>query len=189
LAGVAGLLTEPPRDETGGRADRSLVVVAHRGPVQFARRNGRTVVERGAGGVVTALRHAARNTESMRWICAATSDEDRAVSARERWSNVPLGDGSCLMHMVDIDPDAHHAFYAVIANPLLWFLQHNLWDHALAPDITTRRVGCLDRGLCRGEQKVRTFAHGYRRRAAAQHGHDPGLPLLSRARDGACDAA
>jgi trehalose 6-phosphate synthase len=139
LANVAGLITEPPRDDTGDRrAAQSLVVVAHRGPVQFATRDGRTVVERGAGGLVTALRHVARNTESMRWICAAASDADRLVAARERWSNVPLGDGSCLMHMVDIDPDAHHAFYAVIANPLLWFIQHNLWDHALAPDITTR---------------------------------------------------
>src|SRR5262249_15551522 len=115
VGAVAGLLTEPPRDETGSRrADQSLVVVAHRGPVQFARRDGRAVVERGAGGLVTALRHVARNTESMRWICAAASDEDRAVAARERWSRVPLGDACCLMHMVDVDPNAHHAFYAVI---------------------------------------------------------------------------
>jgi trehalose 6-phosphate synthase len=52
--------------------------------------------------------------------------------------NVPLGDATCLMRMLDINPDAHNDFYAVIANPLLWFIQHNMWDHALAPDIDPR---------------------------------------------------
>jgi len=135
---MAGLLTEPPRsDETGSGSDQELVVIAHRGPVRFAARDARRVVERNAGGLVTALRDAARNTAGdMRWICAAASDEDRKVARRERWATVPLGDASCLVRMLDLEPQVHHDFYAVIANPLLWFIQHNMWDHALAPDIT-----------------------------------------------------
>ena len=133
---MAGLLTEPPRsDEAVSDPEHELVVLAHRGPVRFATRDGRIVVERNAGGLVTALRDVARNTGSMRWICAAASDDDRLVAHRERWTTVPLGDASCLVRMLDIDEQAHHDFYAVIANPLLWFIQHNMWDHALAPDI------------------------------------------------------
>jgi trehalose 6-phosphate synthase len=136
---VAGLLTEPPRHNAAApNSERGLVVVAHRGPVRFERRDGRVEVERAAGGLVTALRDVARTQECMRWICAAASDEDRAVARRARWSNVPLGDAEALVQMIDVDPRAHHDFYAVIANPLLWFIQHNMWDHALAPDISAR---------------------------------------------------
>jgi trehalose 6-phosphate synthase len=138
---VAGLLTEPPcNDEAVPGSERALVVVAHRGPVRFARRDGHVVAERHAGGLVSALRDVARNTDCMRWLCAATSDEDRQVAKRAGWSRVPFGDGdaSCLVRMLDIDAQAHHDFYAVIANPLLWFVQHDMWDHALSPDIGAR---------------------------------------------------
>jgi trehalose 6-phosphate synthase len=136
---VAGLLTEPPRNGAADpSSERALVVVAHRGPVRFERRDGRVEVERAGGGLVTALRDIARNQESMRWICAAASDEDRAVARRAKWSTVPLGDAEALVQMIDVDPCAHHDFYAVIANPLLWFIQHNMWDHSLAPDISAR---------------------------------------------------
>ncbi len=32
------------------------------------------------------------------------------------------------------DPEAYAAFYNVVANPLLWFVQHGLWNLAFAPD-------------------------------------------------------
>ena len=32
-------------------------------------------------------------------------------------------------------PEAYHKYYNVISNPLLWFLQHYLWDTSRAPDI------------------------------------------------------
>ena len=37
--------------------------------------------------------------------------------------------------LVESDPDAYDAFYNVIANPILWFIQHYLWDLSNAPDI------------------------------------------------------
>jgi trehalose 6-phosphate synthase len=33
------------------------------------------------------------------------------------------------------DPDAYHGYYNVVANPMLWFLQHGLWGRALRPDL------------------------------------------------------
>ena len=34
------------------------------------------------------------------------------------------------------DENAYNQYYNEISNPLLWFLQHYLWDTPLAPDIT-----------------------------------------------------
>ena len=34
------------------------------------------------------------------------------------------------------EPEAYHQYYNVISNPLLWFLQHYLWDTPRSPDIT-----------------------------------------------------
>ncbi len=37
---------------------------------------------------------------------------------------------------VEVEPERHEAFYKVIANPLLWFIQHGLYGRATAPDLT-----------------------------------------------------
>jgi trehalose 6-phosphate synthase len=136
---VAGVLTEAARtggtgegDDASHRRRRDLVVVAHRGPVRFVRENMGERAERNAGGLVTALRDLARAVEDPLWICAAATDEDREHAAAP-WVRVPLGTGTCRVRMLALDPDAHHKFYAQIANPLLWFVQHYLWDHSRAP--------------------------------------------------------
>ena len=36
---------------------------------------------------------------------------------------------------VVIDPETYHDYYNVVANPMLWFIQHYLWDLSNAPDI------------------------------------------------------
>ena len=37
--------------------------------------------------------------------------------------------------LVASDAEAYDRFYNVIANPILWFIQHYLWDLSNAPDI------------------------------------------------------
>src|SRR6478736_2800543 len=37
--------------------------------------------------------------------------------------------------LVESDQYAYEQFYNVIANPILWFIQHYLWDLSNAPDI------------------------------------------------------
>ncbi len=110
-------------------------------------RGDRLVERRSGGGLVTALRDVARSAHSMRWICAATTREDRMVADRGTWRRVRFGDdASCLMRMLSIDERAHHDFYAIVANPLLWFIQHNLWDHATAPNIERREINAWING-------------------------------------------
>jgi trehalose 6-phosphate synthase len=98
--------------------------------------------------LVTALSGLAGDLEDAVWVCAALSDEDAAV-AREHDGGAfdHDGDGSGLrVRMLELDPDAQHKFYAVISNPLLWFVQHYLWDLGDTPDITGREVDAFDNG-------------------------------------------
>ncbi len=112
----------PPGRSATGR--RRLIVVSNRGPVTYGRdAHGGRVARRGGGGLVTALR-GLREQHEVTWIASATTDEDRAVAAEG-------GDGATVL--VAHDPDAYHGYYNVVANPLLWFLQHGLWARALAP--------------------------------------------------------
>ena len=42
------------------------------------------------------------------------------------------------LRLVEVEQRAHDDFYTVIANPLLWFLQHGMYGLALAPVLTKR---------------------------------------------------
>lgn len=123
-------------EERSERAD-PVVLVSNRGPLQYGLEGGRRVAERGAGGLVTALSQLSAHLEQATWICAALSEEDAAV-ASEHPTGVPLEEDrpGMRVRMVRLEDDAQEKFYGVIANPLLWFLQHSLWDLTNAPDLT-----------------------------------------------------
>jgi trehalose 6-phosphate synthase len=96
---------------------RSLIIASNRGPVTFDRGpDGARIERRGGGGLVTALRGLLEHHD-VTWIAAATTDEDRVV-AREKSSDVAF---------VAPELDAYHGYYNVVANPMLWFIQHGLW--------------------------------------------------------------
>jgi trehalose 6-phosphate synthase len=104
---------------------RKLIVVSNRGPVSYDRGpDGERIAKRGGGGLVTALRGLLEHHD-VTWIASAVTDEDRAVAA-EGNGNVVL-----LAH----DPDVYDAYYNVVANPMLWFVHHQLWGRALRPTI------------------------------------------------------
>ena len=48
--------------------------------------------------------------------------------------------------MVASNPSAYDRFYNVIANPILWFIQHYLWDLSNAPDIRQAEVDAWEEG-------------------------------------------
>src|SRR3712207_2028026 len=59
----------------------------------------------------------------------------------------PAG-GQYLVRLVESDPDAYDRFYNVVANPMLWFIQHYLWDLSNAPDIRRHEVDAYENGYC-----------------------------------------
>src|SRR6476659_6057559 len=124
-----------------------LIIVSNRGPAQFERdERGERTVRRGGGGLVTALSGLVSHRQAL-WIASAMTDEDVAVS-EEAGGPVELSiEGiEYRVLMVDSDADAYDAFYNVIANPILWFIQHYLWDLSNAPDIRQAELDAWDSG-------------------------------------------
>jgi trehalose 6-phosphate synthase len=126
-------------------ADAPLVLVSNRGPVTFGP-DGE--IRRGTGGLVTALTGLASHRE-VTWIASAMTDEDiEAADANDgRPFTVQVADGDeYRVKLVASDEDAYDRFYNIIANPLLWFIQHYLWDLSNAPDIRRNETEAFEFG-------------------------------------------
>ena len=137
-------LSAPPANSLGdieeALKNRTLIVASNRGPVTFTRqKNGSFSARKGSGGVVTAVSGIARNREPI-WIAAAMTDGDRERAAEAESSDeglIDYGGGSEFrLRFVVPSAESYHQYYNVISNPLLWFLQHYLWDTPRTPDIT-----------------------------------------------------
>jgi trehalose 6-phosphate synthase len=143
---------------------RPVVLASHRGPVTFGRSGGERTASRGAGGLVTALMDLARQLDEVSWVCGASTDEDAAVATEHPGEAVrvalseppellegdaePDADGAPVvpLRLVPVDPEQHDRFYNVIANPLLWFIQHGLYGLATAPVLGTAEREAFDEG-------------------------------------------
>ena len=119
----------------GGRT----IVVSNRGPVTFTRgESGEREHARGAGGLVTALNAVLRRAENAVWIASAQSEEDVAVSKEP----APYEVEDLRIRLVEHDPASYDLMYNELANPLLWFVQHGLYDLPYSPTLgdETRRA-------------------------------------------------
>ncbi len=106
------------------------VVVSNRGPVTFSRgEDGERDHSRGAGGLVTALNAVVRRGEGAVWIASAQSDEDAAVAKEP----APYEVEDLRIVFVEHDEAAYDLMYNTLANPLLWFVQHGLYDLPRSP--------------------------------------------------------
>jgi trehalose 6-phosphate synthase len=148
------------------RPDLPVVLLSHRGPVSFNRdRAGARTSSRGAGGLVTALTGLVSDLPDAVWVCASTTDEDAAVIGEHDHQafGVTLEPEPRLLdeaepasqerqaptvrlRLVQVGKQAHEDFYTVIANPLLWFLQHGMYGLALAPQLTRREHAAYEQG-------------------------------------------
>jgi trehalose 6-phosphate synthase len=123
-----------------------IVLVSNRGPVTFESDGS---VRRGTGGLVTALTGLASHRE-VTWIASAMTEEDVLMAQRHNGRAFPVkapdGDSEYLVKLVASDPDAYDRFYNIMANPMLWFIQHYLWDLSNAPDIRRHETEAFEFG-------------------------------------------
>jgi len=129
----------------GGERQVPLVLVSNRGPVTFDEKGE---VQRGSGGVVTALTGLASHREAI-WIASAMSDYDAEASRAHDGRSFPVrspSGGVFQVRLVVSDADAYDRFYNVVANPMLWFIQHYLWDLSNAPDIRREEIEAFEFG-------------------------------------------
>ena len=113
---------------------RKLIIVSNRGPVTFDRdRAGERVIRRASGGLATALR-SLLHSHDVTWIASATTEEERARGGQTL--DETADDGSAYrLHLIAHDQQAYDWYYNVVANPMLWFVQHSLWELAYTPKV------------------------------------------------------
>ena len=121
------------------------MLVSNRGPVTFGPGGE---VRRGTGGLVTALIGLASHRD-VTWIASAMTDEDVEEALRHDGQPFPVrapNGAEYRVKFVASDPDAYDRFYNIIANPMLWFIQHYLWDLSNAPDIRRNETEAFEFG-------------------------------------------
>jgi trehalose 6-phosphate synthase len=124
--------------------DPLIVIASNRGPFSFtAVEEGEFEIQRGSGGLVTALGALAEKQDVL-WVAAAMSEDDRAwAESQENGSQMVEG---IRMKLITPDPDAYRMYYHEIANPLLWFIHHQLWDSPRSPNITVETWEAWEEG-------------------------------------------
>ncbi|MGW0755091.1 alpha,alpha-trehalose-phosphate synthase (UDP-forming) [Streptomyces sp. NPDC002814] len=102
-----------------------VLVASNRGPVSYGvREDGSLHAKRGGGGLVSGLSAIGSDADAL-WVCSALSDGDREAVRR--------GVGESGVRMLDIPADVHADAYNGIANSVLWFVHHLLYQTPLEP--------------------------------------------------------
>ncbi|MFF3399269.1 trehalose-6-phosphate synthase [Streptomyces sp. NPDC002659] len=102
-----------------------VLVASNRGPVTYTRQqDGSLDARRGGGGVVSGLSAIDSESDSV-WVCAALGDGDREAVRR--------GVAEPGVRMLDIDAEVFADAYNGIANSVLWFVHHMLYQTPLEP--------------------------------------------------------
>ena len=129
------------------RPSPPLVLVSNRGPVTF---EDDGEMRRGGGGLVTAL--TGPGLPPRRGLDRLGDDPGRTSQVAEEHDDRPfaveLPGRRRLPRCASSrsDDEAYDRFYNVFANPMLWFIQHYLWDLSNAPDIRRHEVEAFEFG-------------------------------------------
>ena len=124
-----------------------MIIAANRPPVTYEwDADGVPVARRGAGGLVSALRGLLRDSD-VTWVASATSEADRTLARAEPKGRVEaFGEGSARVRLLPHDPTAYTQFYEHVANSVLWFTQHQLWNLPYEPSFGQDFAGSWNNG-------------------------------------------
>ncbi|MFE9999632.1 alpha,alpha-trehalose-phosphate synthase (UDP-forming) [Streptomyces avermitilis] len=102
-----------------------ILVASNRGPVSYTLdETGTLTSKRGGGGLVSGLSAIGPDADAL-WVCSALGEGDREAVRR--------GVGEPGVRMLDVDADVHADAYNGIANSVLWFVHHMLYQTPLEP--------------------------------------------------------
>ena len=98
--------------------------------------DGRTEARRGSGGVVTAFNSLTQMVD-FTWIASAMGEGDRTVSNQGQAPKFksPLPGHNINLRYIVTPRRVYHKYYNIICNPLLWFLQHYMWNPPYNPNV------------------------------------------------------
>jgi len=116
-------------------ARRRLIIASNRGPVEYRiEPDGSLEAQRGSGGMVTALLAAARFVPAI-WVASAMTDGDRRAAEQSGGSLLKVPDNEIYVRFVTVPQAVYQRHYYVFCNPLLWFIQHFMWNTPRTPNI------------------------------------------------------
>jgi trehalose 6-phosphate synthase len=98
--------------------------------------DGRPEARRGSGSVVTAFNSLVQKFE-FTWVASAMSEGDRVVSENGQGLHIksPLPGHQINLRYVVTPRRVYHKYYNILCNPLLWFLQHYMWNPPYNPNV------------------------------------------------------
>ncbi len=115
---------------------QTVIISSNRGPVTFSKNaDGKLVTQRGSGGLVTALTGIVKDIDAT-WISCAITEEDSAWG--DGTIKISEAEDEIKVKFVSPEKESYHGYYNVISNPLLWFLQHSMWNLPYAPVINRK---------------------------------------------------
>jgi trehalose 6-phosphate synthase len=110
-----------------------VLVASNRGPVSYTLLEDGLIVRRGGGGLVSGLSAVGSDGDTL-WVCAALGDGDREAVRRSAGGQLdPADTGGQRVRMLDIDPGIFADAYNGVANSVLWFVHHLLYQTPMEP--------------------------------------------------------
>jgi len=114
-------------------SDWQIIIASNRGPVNhYKNQRGEIVQQKGSGGLITGLSGIVQYVDAT-WISCAQSPEDTSFNE----GDISLVNDQTTMRVkfINPEPSAYDEYYNIISNPLLWFLQHAMWNIPSEPII------------------------------------------------------
>lgn len=147
------------------------IVVANRPPVDSQiGPGGEERISRGGGGLVTAMSTLARASGAT-WVAVARGEPDQRLASRANEKGVvgvKTEDGEEFrIAFVHPEQEAFDLYYNQISNPLLWFIQHYLWDLGREPILDSKTERAWEEGYVKVNQ---LFAERVAEVAKGAHG-------------------
>jgi trehalose 6-phosphate synthase len=134
--------------------DRRLIIASNRGPIQYEiEADGSLTPHRGSGGMVTALLATAQIVP-MTWVATAMTDGDRRAAAETNGDLIRSPGEDLSVKFVSVASPVYQRHYYVFCNPLLWFVQHLMWNTPRTPNIGRAVYEAWDSGYIPVNQAI-----------------------------------
>ena len=116
---------------------KNFILISNRGPFTYSiAEEGRLKVRRNNSNLINIFSNLSEYIE-LTWVTSALSEGDRRTAELEQGKafKAPLLGQNLYLHFVVTQRNVYHKYYNIICNPLLWFLQHYMWNFSHTPNI------------------------------------------------------
>ena len=120
-----------------GLSQRHIIIAANRGPFEYYTTEDGKLQARRSGGWMTSIVNCLSPHKEFSWVTSVMSEGDRKAAQRAEKDRfkAPLFGRNVYLRFVSMPHNMYHKYTWVFCNPLLWFLQHNLWHALYTPTI------------------------------------------------------